>query len=265
MSVTWGASAYIDVADYLRAATNVETASLLGLNTVLGGMTAVPSWLLDGPYSEKVQVTGALDGKHLTLAAPGTLFAHAPGVSATQAGSSGALAELLLRASAWIASYCRHDASAGDRSLLAVSRSERWGMPGTRAWLDRDRVLCLRPGHFPVQSVATLALESAPGDALSLDIARIELASSERLVEIPLAADPLQSGPLTLAREGLSHRRRQWVVTTYLHRWHRAWSRAVRRAAGLHLGGKRDSGAAAQSDRGRARAPGHVRVAGARP
>lgn len=233
MSMTLGASAYIDVPDYLRAATNVETASLLGMNTVIGGgatvaagtvtlpvaasaeWTAGPLWLLDGPYAEMVQVTGAPDGTHLTLAAPGTLFAHAPGVSATQAGSGGAIAEVLLRASAWIEGYCRQGAAAGDRSLFAASRTERWGMPGSRAWLDRDYVLCLRPGHFPIQSVAALSLESGPGQALSLDTARIELASSGRLIEIPLAADPLQSSQVTLAGGGVSRRRRQWVVATY--------------------------------------------------
>src|SRR5581483_8643299 len=179
-----GASAYIDVPEYLRAATNVETVSLLGLSTTVGGASSVaagtvnlpvaasagwvagPLWLLDGPYSEMVQVTGSADGTHLSLAAPGTVFAHAPGVSASQAGSGGALAEALLRASAWIENYCRQGASAGDRSLFAMSRVERWGMPSSRAWLDRDDILCLRPGHFPVQSVASLSLESAPGQAL---------------------------------------------------------------------------------------------------
>jgi len=60
-------SAYLDVPGFLRAATNQETASLLGLNTTLGGATTLaagavslpvaasagwsagPIWLLDGP------------------------------------------------------------------------------------------------------------------------------------------------------------------------------------------------------------------------
>jgi hypothetical protein len=108
MATTLGAGAYIDVPAYLRAAINQETASLLGLNTTLGGSGAAagttslpvaastgwavgPLWLLDGPYSEVVQVTGSEYGPHLTLAAPGTLFAHAAGVSASQAGTAGAL------------------------------------------------------------------------------------------------------------------------------------------------------------------------------
>src|SRR6476660_3519523 len=81
-------SAYLEVPGYLRAATNQETASLLGLNTTLGGATILaagavslpvaastgwavgPIWLLDGPWSEVAQVTGLADSTHLTLAAP---------------------------------------------------------------------------------------------------------------------------------------------------------------------------------------------------
>ena len=88
-------------------------------------------------------------------------------------------------------------------------------MPGNRAWLERDRVLCLRPGHFPIQTVAALSLESAPGQALSLDVTQIELVSSGRLIEIPLAAGLLQAGQVIFPGAGVSRRRRQWVVATY--------------------------------------------------
>jgi hypothetical protein len=151
MTAGLGASAYVDVPAFLRAPTNQETASLLGLNTVVAGSSSTPAgattlpvvsstgWaaaphgLLDGPYSEVVSVTAAPDSTHLTLAAPGTRFTHAPGVSASQAGASGSLAELLLRASAWIEGYGQQGTSATDRCLFAVSRSERWGMPSARA------------------------------------------------------------------------------------------------------------------------------------
>ncbi len=76
-------------------------------------------------------------------------------------------------------------------------------------------MLCLRPGHFPIQSVASLSLEAAPGQALSLDVAQIELVSSGRLIEILFAANPLQAGQVILAGTGVSRRRRQWVVMTY--------------------------------------------------
>lgn len=233
MATTLGVGAYIDVPTYLRAATNQETASLLGLSTTVGagsaaagvtslpvaasaGWAAGPLWLLDGPYSEVVQVTG-INGANLTLAAPGTLFAHAAGVSASQAGTAGALGELILRASAWIESYCAHGSLATDRSLYAVARQERWGMPGIRAALDRDGVLVIRPGHWPVQSVAVVAIDLGDGQTLALDATQVELPSGGRLVEVPylLSAAPSPGQMLVLETAGLSRSRRQWATLTY--------------------------------------------------
>ncbi len=169
-------SAYLDVPGYLRAATNQETASLLGLNTALGGATTLAAgavslpvasssgwaagslWLLDGPWSEVAQVTGSADSTHVTLAAPGTRWPHTPGISVSQAGVAGSLAETILRASAWLEGYCQQGTTA-DRSLYALSRTEQWGMPGGRAWIDRDVIAVVRPGHFPVQSVSALTLD----------------------------------------------------------------------------------------------------------
>ncbi|HKW22924.1 MAG TPA: hypothetical protein VJO13_16175 [Ktedonobacterales bacterium] len=219
-------SAYLDVPGYLRAATNQETASLLGLNTTLGGATILaagavslpvaasagwsvgPIWLLDGPWSEVAQVTGLADSTHLTLAAPGTLWPHTPGISVSQGGAAGSLAETILRASAWMEGYCQQG-TAADRSLYALSRTEQWGMPGTRAWIDRDAIAVVRPGHFPVQSVSALTLDQGEAGAFALDIAQVRLPSDGRLIEAPLLAgiDPL----LALSR---SHR--AWISVTYV-------------------------------------------------
>lgn len=230
-----GMSAYLDVPGYLRATTNQETASLVGLNTAVGGSATVaagatslpvvasagwaagPVWLLDGPYAEMALVTGSADGTHLTLAAPGTQFAHAPGVSVSQAGSAGSLAEAILRASAWIENYCQQGTPTGDRSLFAVSRTERWGMPSARAWLDRDGVLVARPGHFPVQTVMALSVELGMGETISFDVTQIEQPAGGRLIETPiLLANPVNPTPLALlSGAGLSRSRRQWAVVTY--------------------------------------------------
>jgi hypothetical protein len=229
-----GSSSYLDVAAYLRAATNQETASLLGLNTTTSGPSqpagslslvvaaaagwaAGPAWLLDGPSGEVVQLTGSADGTHVSLAAPGTAFAHAAGVSLSQAGTAGALAEVLLRASAWIENYCRQGVP-GDRALFAATRSERWTMPSSRAHLDRDQVLVVRPGHFPVQSVSALAIEFGQGQSLAFDITQLEMPSSGRLVELPylLQGSPNPGQQLLLESRGLSRARRQWAVLTYV-------------------------------------------------
>ncbi|HEV2239270.1 MAG TPA: hypothetical protein VGR57_21620 [Ktedonobacterales bacterium] len=227
-----GFASYLDVPAYLRSASNLETASLLGLNTQTAtatqpagttalavassaGWAAGPVWLLDGPASEVAQVTGSGDGTHLTLAAPGTAFAHAVGVSVSQAGQAGALADLIARASAWIEGYCRQGV-AGDRSLFAASRTERWTMPSTHAHLDRDQVLVVRPGHFPVQSVSTLSIELGQGQSLAFDVSQLELPAVARTVELPyLLNATLSPGMQVLRTRGLSRARRQWVVITY--------------------------------------------------
>lgn len=221
-------SAYLDISDYLRAATNQETASLLGLNTTLAagvaagaltlpvassvGWAAGPIWLLDGPWAERAQLTGAPDGATLTLATPGVTLAHGAGVSVSQAGPSGALAEVILRASGWIENYCRQGGP-GDRALFALPRTERWRLPGPRAWLEPDGALAVRVGHFPVQAVTTLSVETAPGAALALDVSQVELASDGRLIELPPSA-LVPSGAIA-PPPGLSRGGKGWLSVTY--------------------------------------------------
>jgi len=157
-------------------------------------------------------VTGAADATHLTLAAPGTAMAHAPGVSASQAGAGGSLAEVILRASAWIENYCQQGTSA-DHSLFALSRTEKWGMPGRRALLDVDGTLVIRPGHFPVQSVASLAAQLPSGASQNLDLSLAQITGEGRLIEAPLVfpgAAPFAVLPTALTRAG-----RQWMIVTY--------------------------------------------------
>jgi hypothetical protein len=226
MAASIGYSAYLDVPGYLRAATNQETASLLGLTTALAGAgtlaagavslpviassgwAAGPVWLLDGPYSEVTQVTGSADSTHLTLAAPGTLWPHAPGVSVSQAGTGGSLAEAILRASAWMEGYCQQG-TAADRSLYALCRTELWGMPGARAWIDRDTIAVVRPGHFPVQSVSALTLDQGECGSLALDVTQARLSGEGRLIEAPVVTgvDPLLA---------LSRSQRAWISVTYI-------------------------------------------------
>ncbi len=237
-----GLSAYIDVAGYQQTPHGQEIASLLGLSTTTGPLggattqpagttalvvvstsanaswTAGPLWLLDGPYSEIVTVTASPDSTHLTLAAPGTAFAHAPGVSVSQAGANGCLAQVILRAGGWIENYCQQGASGGDRSLFAVPRSERYAMPTMRAYLDRDSVLAIMPGHFPVQSVSSVAIELGQGQSLALDATQLELPTSARVVEFPyLVQGGVSVGmQMFLDMQGLSRSRRQWATISYL-------------------------------------------------
>lgn len=235
MTTGLGRSAYIDIAGYMQAPHGQETASLLGLNTTTGGASSQPvgttalvvvssvswaagsAWILDGPTSEIVTVTGSVDGTHLTLASPGTQFSHAPGVSVSQAGSAGCLAATILRACGSIENYCQQGDSGGDRSLYALARTERHAMPTTRAYLDRDGILAIMPGHFPVQSVSSVAVEFGQGQSLTLDATQAELPTTGRVLEFPYL---LQNGisvgaQLFLDTRGLSRSLRQWATITY--------------------------------------------------
>ena len=222
MTTAGSVSAYLDIGEYLRAATNQETASLVGLNTtltagVVAGATALavvasagwapgPLWLLDGPYSETVQVTTAPDGVTLTLAAPGLTQPHSAGVSASQAGTAGALGEIILRASAWAENYCRQGAP-GSRSLFALPRVERWSLPSARAWREPDGGLTVRPSRFPTQTISSLTVETSPGSSVALDVTQLELTASGALIEAPAAALAAIIAPASSARA--------WVTLGY--------------------------------------------------
>lgn len=233
MTTGLGLSAYIDVPAYQRAPHGQEIASLLGLNTTTAGATqpvgttnlqvaassgyaAGLAWILDGPTSEVVTITGSADGTHVTLAAPGTIFAHAAGVSLSQAGSAGSLAEVILRASSWIEGYCRQGTSATDRSLFALARTERWGMPSLRAFIDPSQVLHLRPGHFPIVSVSLLTVELGFGSTVTFDTSGGELTGG-RTLEVPtwLTSGNLPINDLVFLSRGLSRGTRMWAVLSY--------------------------------------------------
>ncbi|HEX8983365.1 MAG TPA: hypothetical protein VF792_11375 [Ktedonobacterales bacterium] len=223
-------NAYLDTGDVLRAAINQETASLLGLNTTMTagasvgaltlpvasstGWAAGPIWLLDGPYSEVAQVTGAPNSTSLALAAPGIANAHAAGVSISQAGTAGALAETILRASAWIENYCRQG-TPNDHSLFALARVERLSMPSQRAWLEPDGTLVVRASHFPIQSVTSLSVETAPGATFSLDTAQIEAPSMGRLLEVPASALIGLNGAASPVSPTLIRSGRAWLSLSY--------------------------------------------------
>ncbi|HEX9038530.1 MAG TPA: hypothetical protein VF808_16220 [Ktedonobacterales bacterium] len=284
MGAAGSLSAYLDVGEYLRAATNQETAALLGLNTpltagVIAGATSLPVtasagwatgslWLLDGPYSEVVQVASAPDGVTLTLAAPGVTLAHSAGVSASQAGTSGALAEIILRASAWAENYCRQGAP-GSRSLFALPPVERWGLPGAHAWREPDGGLTVRPAHFPIQTVTSLTVETSPGASAALDLTQLELTASGALIEAPAAALAATVAPASSARA--------WVTLGYtgvmaqgpsLARRDRPWSgfsATCWRSGAIRPGRPRCAWAASSFRPARARTPAATRCCSSAP
>ena len=92
-------------------------------------------------------------------------------------------------------------------------------LPSTRAYIDRDNVLAVMPGHFPISAVSALSVDLGQGQSVTLDTTTLEIAAGSRVVEAPflsLVAGSLNLGTqLALARMGLSRAHRQWAVLTY--------------------------------------------------
>jgi hypothetical protein len=233
---------YVDVPAFLRGAMGVETASLLGGNstlatgvgagatslTVIDGTNFVsgPCWILDGAASELVSIS-AVAGTSLTLSgSTPTAAAHGAGACVVTTGTSGSLAEVLVRASAWVEGYCGQGrpGNASDPGLFATNRTEHHRLPGTRATLGPEGALTVWPLHFPVQSVTALALDWGQGQTWTLNTATIILTTSARSFDVPppmpvLATTGVLVGPgglpgawtdLTLNRAGPV-----WLDLTY--------------------------------------------------
>lgn len=76
-------------------------------------------------------------------------------------------------------------------------------------------MLVVRVGHFPVQSVASLAVTLTDGTVVTLDATRAQIGASGRMIEASvMVAGGAQPG---LSPDGapLSRWRRQWVSVTY--------------------------------------------------
>jgi hypothetical protein len=194
-------SCYVDVPAFVRGAMGIETASLLGGNSQLASAAAQGAtslvvadgtnfaagvgWILDGASSELITIA-SVSGATLTLG-EGTQAAHGAGVCVATGGASGSLAEALVRASAWVEGYCGHGrpGNASDPLLFALSRSERYRLPGPHATLDPAGVLTVRPLHFPVQAVSALTLDWGLGQTWTLDVTQLEFPGTARSFDVP--------------------------------------------------------------------------------
>jgi hypothetical protein len=212
-------SCYVDVPTFQNGAMGIETASLLGGNSVLAsaatqgatslgvvsgiGFAAGVAWVLDGPNTEIVTVS-AVSGTTLTLSA-GTLAAHNAGVCVASAGTAGSLPEILVRASGWVEGYCGQGrpGNASDLQLFALTRTERYRLPGPYATIDPAGVLTVRVLHFPLQAVASLVLDWGQGQTWTLDVTQIEFPTSTRSFDVPPPLPIIGSTGVLIAPGGL--------------------------------------------------------------
>jgi hypothetical protein len=198
---------YTDVPDVLtNAALSVETASLIGGNATLtsacaAGATSLSvgsgqafatsgtftAWILDGPNSESIAGC-TYSGSSITVPSPGTTYAHAEGVSVSSAGTQGALASFIRDASAAVETYCRQGPDGGNRSLWQQSWTETISGPySSRAVIDRDGGISLKPYHFPVTAVSSLTVQYGAQSPVTIDRTYLVLPDAAQIVTVPAA------------------------------------------------------------------------------
>lgn len=232
---------YLDVPGFQAAQPSLSLAGLLGGNTRLttgcavGGTSLVvvnsgnfqPNdlvYILDGALSEVVFAasTGVTpDQTHLVLGAnsaggTGTQYAHAAMVSVSSGGAAGALGDLLLSASSLVEEYC-NQGSMNDRGFYLATRTEKLEMPTSRAFLDRQYGLVLRPHWFPLVTLTSVILENGPSVATQaqFDASLAEYDTDGQVVTIPYMV-PLATPTLyPWAGAVLSRQMRQWANITY--------------------------------------------------
>ncbi len=196
---------YCDAQDWLLNSTaNIETASLVGGNTttsgaVSAGATSVPlasasgfpasgtflAWILDGLSSEKV--AGTISGSNLSV--PGGVQAgHGAGVNVLSAGVAGNLGDVIARASRAIDNYCRQGPDgAAERTLYALSRTERASGPSMRCSFDPGYTFVIHPWHWPIQSVSNVSVQYSVDPAISLAIGNVAITNDGKRIEVPYA------------------------------------------------------------------------------
>lgn len=204
---------YCDVQDFIgNWPTNIETPSLVGINSILTGgpyaigvtsitvnsatgVNGTPStsnpmqcWILDGLNSEIVQIT-AISSNTLTLASPGLVAAHSAGASVSTAGTAGCLARVIASASRSMDTFCRQGpAGTLDRTLYAVSRTETYRSPSMRCHTTVDATFVLMPYHFPVQSVTSISMQMGTTSGNTMNLAALVLPQGARTIEVPVVS-----------------------------------------------------------------------------
>lgn len=231
------ASSYIDIPFFQSVAMGADVLDYLGGNSVLNapvtanatslsvtnlaGFTAGQAiYLLDGPNSEIVfaspTVPIPLSGAGSITLTTGVVNAHAINVSVSSAGTQGALAALMIAASAWAENYCQQG-NPSDHSLFQKTRSDNYELGTTRTYLDPNYTLVIRPHFFPVTAVTAISLEQSPGLTVTLDPTGVELDSRQRLIMLPIIQHlgSIIGNPWVLNDAWLTREDQGWCRLTY--------------------------------------------------
>lgn len=225
------ASSYIDIPFFLTAVAGPDVLDYLGGNALLLANVSLGAtsltvtqpagfavnqavYLLDGPNSEIV-FASAITGNSITTTTA-LQFAHSAGVSVSSPGTQGSLAQFMITASAWAENHCQQG-NPTDRSLFQKVRNDNYELGTTRAYLDPNYTLVLRPNYFPVTAITAVSLEQSPGLVVNLDPTGVELDSRQRLIMLPIIQHigAITGNPWVLNDAWLTREDQGWCRLTY--------------------------------------------------
>jgi hypothetical protein len=187
---------YTDPFAYRRASTGMESDSLVGnlsrlTSGVSVGATSLPVsattvalavndqiTIFDGINSEVVSVTATAAIGSISITVTATVAAHATRTVICSDGTNGSLSDMIVNASSW---------------LETITQQPRWQAtytdtlrsPSTRAAVDRNLALTLRPRRFPVQSVSAISYQTDPTNVIPLVTSYAVIDNDGRTVVFP--------------------------------------------------------------------------------
>jgi hypothetical protein len=216
---------YTDPISYRRAATGLETDSLVGnvvrltsdiaigattlpvsaLTTALAVMDQVT--IFDGSNSETVFVTAAAAIGDTSIATTATLAAHAMTTIVCSDGVRGSLADIITRASSWLEVITQ-------QPRWLTSMTETLQAPSMRAAVDKNFALILRPRRFPLGDVTALSYQSQASNVVDLDPAQCIIDSQVQTVAVP-SVTMLGAQQSLFFRMPVGRSSPIWVTLTY--------------------------------------------------
>jgi hypothetical protein len=187
---------YTDPFAYRRASTGMESDSLVGnlsrlTSNISAGATSLPVsattvalnvndqiTIFDGGNSEMVSVTVAAPVNSTTITVTATEAAHVARTPVCSDGTSGSLSDMIVNASSWLETITQ-------QPRWQASYTDKLRAPSTRAAVDRNIALVLRPRRFPVVSLSSLSYETDPTNVISLVTSYAVIDNDGRTVVLP--------------------------------------------------------------------------------
>lgn len=199
-------NSYITIHEYVRAVTGQYTASLIGnlcrLNAgVSAGATSItvtPALtvqlnqydiitIFDGSSTEQLTVQAQANVGATTVSVSATGYAHVAGTSFASDGTLGSLAQTILDGSSEVEKICQQPL------LQRTVSGETLSLGSTRATVNNNSTLILRPRQFPITAFSSLSIEYTSSNIVSLDATQAIINGSGMTVNVPVIKQTSQN------------------------------------------------------------------------